>query len=120
MIPIKLVEMMFGKAITLGARMPGNCGEVALSLRKMAVEDYRMHIGDIDLDVCSGEVIGVAGMEGSGQGLFLRALAGIVRTVGGQVIVGGQDLTGHDYHVLNSMVCLFYRQLVWKKGWYPD
>ncbi|HMD90033.1 MAG TPA: ATP-binding cassette domain-containing protein [Anaerolineaceae bacterium] len=95
----KLVEMMFGKAITLGERMPGTCGDVALSLRKMAVEDYRMHIGDIDLDVCGGEVIGVAGMEGSGQGLFLRALAGIVRTVAGQVIVGGQDLTGCDYHV---------------------
>ena len=95
----KLVEMMFGKEISLGARMPGCLGEVALSLRNMAVEDYRMHIGDVNLDVCCGEVIGVAGMEGSGQGMFLRALAGIMRTVGGQVIVGNQDLTGHDYHV---------------------
>jgi general nucleoside transport system ATP-binding protein len=96
---LKLVEMMFGKAITLGERMPGNTGKVSLTLQNMAVEDYRLHIGDIDLDVCCGEVIGVAGMEGSGQGLFLRAVAGIVRTVGGQVIIGERDLTGHSYHV---------------------
>ena len=96
---LKLVEMMFSKAISLGERMPGTAGKVSLSLRNMAVEDYRLHIGDIDLDVCCGEVIGVAGMEGSGQGLFLRALAGIVRTVGGQVVVGDRDLTGHSYHV---------------------
>jgi ABC-type uncharacterized transport system ATPase subunit len=94
----QLVEMMFGKEIALGERSAGCAGEVSLSLRKMAVEDYRLHIGEIDLDVCRGEVIGLAGMEGSGQNLFLRAVAGIVRTVGGRIVLEGRDLTGHNYH----------------------
>jgi len=95
----QLVEMMFGKEITLGERSAGCAEEVILSLHEMAVEDYRLHIGRTNLDVCRGEVIGLAGMEGSGQNLFLRAVAGMVRTVGGQIVLDGQDLTGRSYHV---------------------
>ncbi|MGD0750626.1 MAG: ATP-binding cassette domain-containing protein [Anaerolineales bacterium] len=95
----ELVEMMFGKEIALGARSPGCAGEVALSLHEMAVEDYRLHINSTNLEVCRGEVIGLAGMEGSGQNLFLRAVAGMVRTVGGQIVLNGRDLTGRNYHV---------------------
>jgi len=94
----QLVEMMFGKEVTLGARSAGCAGEVAFSLRNLAVEDYRLHIGEINLDICHGEVIGLAGMEGSGQALFLRAVAGLVRTVGGQILRGDRDLTGRNYH----------------------
>ncbi len=43
-------------------------------------------------------MIGLAGMEGSGQGSFLRACAGIIRPVGGHVKVRGRDLTGKSYH----------------------
>jgi simple sugar transport system ATP-binding protein len=94
----QLVEMMFGKEVALAERSTGCAGEVVLTLHNMAVEDYRMHVGDINLDICHGEVIGLAGMEGSGQNLFLRAVSGMVRTVGGQIVLGGRDLTGRNYH----------------------
>jgi simple sugar transport system ATP-binding protein len=38
-------------------------------------------------------------MEGSGQGVFLRACAGIVHPVAGNVKVRGRDLTGKSYHI---------------------
>ena len=95
----QLVEMMFGKEISLGERPAGCAGEVILSLSKMEVEDYRLHIGETNLEVCRGEVIGLAGMEGSGQNLFLRAVAGMLRTVGGKIVLDGNDLTGRNYHV---------------------
>ena len=103
----QLVEMMFGKQVTLGARMPGCAGEINLSLRKIAVEDYRLRIEKVDLDLCRGEVIGLAGMEGSGQNLFLRAVAGMVRTVEGQVVIGGSDLTGQNYHLYKQQGVAF-------------
>ncbi|HTX80226.1 MAG TPA: ATP-binding cassette domain-containing protein, partial [Longilinea sp.] len=95
----QLVEMMFGKEISVGTRTPCNAGDVILSLRNMVVEDYRLHIGKINLDVSCGEVIGLAGMEGSGQNLFLRTVAGMARTVDGRIVVGDSDLTGRNYHV---------------------
>ena len=98
----KLVEMMFGKAILIGERTPCAAGDVTLSLRNLSAEDYRIKIRDVNLDVHCGEVIGLAGMEGSGQGLFLRAVGGMTRTVGGKILINDQDLTGRSYHAFKK------------------
>lgn len=37
-------------------------------------------------------------MEGSGQGMFMRACAGLAHAVGGKVLLKGHDLTGKSYH----------------------
>jgi ABC-type uncharacterized transport system ATPase subunit len=94
-----LVEMMFGKIISLDERKPCGGGEVSLHLRDLSVEDYRLKVQNVSLELCCGEVIGLAGMEGSGQGLFLRSIGGLVRTVGGRILLNNQDLTGRSYHV---------------------
>ncbi len=93
-----LVQMMFGKDISLGARNPLQPGGKVLELRDLTVEDARLHLSDVSLSVYSGEVIGLAGMEGSGQGPFIRACAGLVRPVRGRVLINGRDLTGRSYH----------------------
>lgn len=93
-----LVEMMFGKEITLGERQPADAGDIILSLKDISLEDVRLKIRNVDLNVRAGEVIGLAGMEGSGQGMFIRACAGLMRPVGGRVELKGQDLTGKSYH----------------------
>lgn len=94
----KLVEVMFGKQVTLGARQVVGGEECVLSLRGLAIEEVRLKIKDVGLEVHAGEVIGLAGMEGSGQSAFLRACAGLIRPVGGSVNVRGKDLTGRSYH----------------------
>lgn len=95
----RLVEMMFGKVIKLDERMPCSATDkLVLKLESVAIDDYRLQIRNVSLDVRCGEVIGLAGMEGSGQDLLLRACGGLIRTVGGRVIVNGKDLTGKDAH----------------------
>jgi general nucleoside transport system ATP-binding protein len=94
----KLVERMFGKEISLGARQPLSRHGCVLSVKNLSIEDARLKITDVNLDVDGGEVIGLAGMEGSGQGAFLRACAGLIRPVEGRVKVRGRDLTGKSYH----------------------
>lgn len=95
----KLVEMMFGKEISLGDREPCKQEGNLLSLHGISIEEIRLKIKDVDLQVRAGEVIGLAGMEGSGQAPFLRACAGLIRPVAGKVHVNGTDLTGKSYHV---------------------
>jgi len=94
----KLVEMMFGKVVTLGERQPAQTGETVLALQDISLEDVRLKIKNVSLDLRAGEVVGLAGLEGSGQDLFIRACAGLVRPVGGKVILKGSDLTGKSYH----------------------
>lgn len=93
-----LVQMMFGKVIAQVERKPyeGN-GHSTLVLRDVAVEDHRLKIEKVSLELRSGEVIGLAGMEGSGQDLFLRSVAGLVRTTHGHIILDNKDLTGRSY-----------------------
>jgi len=98
----QLVEMMFGKTISIGDRNPCGSSDVTLRLQKLAVEDYRLKVQDVTLDVHCGEVIGLAGMEGSGQALFLRATAGLIRAVGGRIELGGHDLTGRNYQIFKK------------------
>jgi simple sugar transport system ATP-binding protein len=104
----KLVEMMFGKEISVGVRDPcAGDGKTTLSLRDLTVEDYRLKVQNVSLEVCCGEVIGLAGMEGSGQGLFLRSVAGLVRSVGGHILLNGKDLTGRSYHSFKRLGAAF-------------
>jgi simple sugar transport system ATP-binding protein len=94
----KFVEMMFGKAVTFGERISTRKEDTVLSLKNISLEDMRLKVKNVSMDVKAGEVIGLAGMEGSGQDLFMRACAGLMRTVEGRVQLNGQDLTGKHYH----------------------
>lgn len=93
----KLVEMMFSKVISLDARQSCITETSALLLENFVAEDYRLRLESINLNLCAGEVIGLAGMEGSGQRPFLRACAGLTRPTQGKVIVKNNDLTGKSY-----------------------
>jgi general nucleoside transport system ATP-binding protein len=95
----KLVEMMFNKAISLGDRQPCKPGKTTLSIDAMEMEDYRLHVNFGSLAIRAGEVIGLAGMEGSGQALFLRTCGGLVRPVAGKLIIGDKNLTGKPYRI---------------------
>ena len=59
---------------------------------------YGSHIvhDDLDLEVRSGEVMGVIGPSGTGKSVLLRAIIGLKRPEKGEVSVFGQDvLHGH-------------------------
>lgn len=92
-----LVKMMFGKVISADSRVYTRSGEAALTLKDLTIEDFRLHIKGIDFEVQHGEVIGLAGMEGSGQRQFLRTLGGLMRPVGGKILLGEKNLTGRPY-----------------------
>jgi ABC-type uncharacterized transport system ATPase subunit len=70
-----------------GKRQPAETGDVVtISMKNVSLEDVRMKVKNVSLDLRAGEVIGLAGMEGSGQGMFIRACAGLVRPVGGRIL----------------------------------
>jgi general nucleoside transport system ATP-binding protein len=96
--PNTLVELMFDKVISIGDRYTTPMGTPSMNLSGFAVEDYRLRVEDVNQEILAGEVVGLAGMEGSGQALLLRACAGLLRPIHGKIRVGGVDLTGKNYH----------------------
>ncbi|MFQ6100554.1 MAG: ABC transporter ATP-binding protein [Anaerolineae bacterium] len=93
----RLVEMMFGRSLPPVERAPVEHGATVLQLEDVTVPSYRLTIEGVNLTVCAGEVVGLAGLEGSGQRLFLRACAGLEQVVSGHIWVDGRDLTGASY-----------------------
>ncbi|MFN7036803.1 MAG: ABC transporter ATP-binding protein [Bellilinea sp.] len=93
----ELVQMMFGRVISLEEKQRYETCDVSFHLDHVTIEDYRLQIRDINLTIRCGEVIGLAGMEGSGQVQFLRTCAGLIRPVAGEINLGGRRLTGKPY-----------------------
>ncbi|XYI03070.1 ABC transporter ATP-binding protein [Sorangium sp. So ce1128] len=93
----RLVALMFGKALAPPERPPTAGEGVALSLEDVGVGDHRLDLRVPRLVVRRGEVLGLAGLEGSGQRLLLRACAGLLRPRRGLVAISGADLTGRPY-----------------------
>jgi simple sugar transport system ATP-binding protein len=94
----RLVQMMFGQAITLGKRSAVPLGEPAIQLDCITVSDWRLEVKNLTLSVQAGEVIGLAGLEGSGQRLVLQACAGLLHPTAGRIRIDGKDVTGQLYH----------------------
>ncbi|WP_437616100.1 ATP-binding cassette domain-containing protein [Sorangium sp. So ce834] len=93
----RLVALMFGEALAPPERPPTAGDGVALALDDVGVGDHRLDLRLPRLAVRRGEVLGLAGLEGSGQRLLLRACAGLLRVRQGRVAIGGADLTGRPY-----------------------
>ncbi len=88
-----LVEMMFGKVVTFGDRTSVQLGEVALSVHGVTAHHGRHRIEDAELEIRAAEVVGLAGLEGSGQIPLLRAIAGLSPVAGGRIELSPDDIT---------------------------
>ena len=95
--PDRLVRLMFGRMVSLSKRPAGQLGEPVLRLDRLTVRDWRLEVRDLSLEVRRGEVVGLAGLEGSGQRLVLQACAGMRRPIAGHVFLGGREMTRRPY-----------------------
>lgn len=103
-----LVRLMFGKDVDVSG-MPSStippaasrdygASAPALGTKALCFDAGRLRISGVDLSVAKGEVVGLAGMEGSGQAAFLGACAALVHRTAGTISVGGLDMAGKSHH----------------------
>jgi ABC-type sugar transport system ATPase subunit len=59
-------------------------------------------VRDLDLQVQAGEVVGIAGLLGSGRSTLLRMIAGAQGREGGRVVVDGRSVPGGSPRVARS------------------
>jgi len=95
--PAELVTMMFGEPVDIAPRPEVATGESVFSMADVSIEERLVRLDALSLDMLAGEVIGLAGMEGSGQRTFLRGISGLVRARAGRMSLRGADVTSLDY-----------------------
>jgi ABC-type uncharacterized transport system ATPase subunit len=59
-------------------------------------------LNDITFDVCSYEILGIAGVDGNGQQELAEVITGMRHATGGHVRLFGEDVTNVDPHTLRS------------------
>lgn len=93
----ELVRMMFADELPPQTRSAVPLGEKRVALEDVSLRGQRVNVDGLHLTLRAGEVVGLAGLDGSGQDLVLRAAAGVMRTVRGRVMVDDRDMTGKSY-----------------------
>ena len=92
----ELAALMVGRNVQLRvSKQPAKPGAVMLDVTALTVADEtgRVWVNGTSLQVRSGEILGVAGVQGNGQTELCEALMGLRPTVAGQVVLDGRDLT---------------------------
>lgn len=92
----ELVSLMFGQELAPESRSDVPLGADSLVLDQAVLRGKRVTVS-VSLRARAGEVIGLAGLDGSGQELILRACVGLVRLSAGHIRIGGADMTGRQY-----------------------
>ncbi len=71
---------------------------------------------DIDLEIRSGETIGIIGGTGSGKSSLVQLIPRLYDVTAGRVLVGGADVRGYDLFALRSGVAMVLQKNVLFSG----
>lgn len=92
-----LIDLIFGKELALPIKPRTQQSEPMLELDGIVVKDDRLTLKVDTLTAYKGEVIGLAGLEGSGQQLLLLLCAGLMRASAGRIEIDALDMTQKPY-----------------------
>jgi simple sugar transport system ATP-binding protein len=90
-----LARAMVGREVLLRVeKQPAQPGEVLLEVEGLSVVDDRgiKKVDDVSLSVRSGEIVGIAGVDGNGQTELIDAITGLRRAESGTIRVGTNEL----------------------------
>ena len=103
----RLVTMMFGEELEAQSRPHYEIGAPVFVVEEIVVQDLRLDMQPISMTVRAGEVIGLAGLGGSGQELFMRACARLGRISSGALHFDGANVAGASYRQIFRRGCVF-------------
>ena len=92
----ELAEMMVGRPVSFDVvKGPFKPGETLLDIRDLVVlrENDDIAVDHVSFHVRSGEVVGIAGVQGNGQSALIEALTGLQHAASGKVAFLGDDIT---------------------------
>jgi len=91
-----LARSMVGREVLLRVeKKPAQPGEPLLQVENLVVRDDRglEAVRDVSFEVRTGEIVGIAGVDGNGQSELIDALTGLRNLASGSIVIAGRDLS---------------------------
>ncbi|WP_411719839.1 ATP-binding cassette domain-containing protein [Mycetocola sp.] len=91
-----IAQMMVGREVLLRiTHTKSQPAHEVLAVNSLRIVDDRgvRVVDDLSLTVRSGEIVGIAGVEGNGQAELAAAIAGMEQVTGGRIVLSGRDVT---------------------------
>ncbi|WP_028609599.1 ABC transporter ATP-binding protein [Paenibacillus harenae] len=95
----QLAELMVGRDVNFQVeKTKRKAGEVVLSVDSLQMkgEQGKNALNGVSFDVRSGEIVGIAGVDGNGQSELIYAITGMRSVSGGSVKLNGRDITNRS------------------------
>lgn len=93
----QLTELMVGRPVTLEIQRP-QCENVFTRLKivdlSVKAADGNMAVKDLNLEIKAGEILGVAGVAGSGQKELCESIAGLILVQAGAILHNKENIVG--------------------------
>lgn len=93
----QLTELMVGRPVTLEIDRPDTeTGDKLLNVVDLSIkrEDGTTALDDISFDINRGEILGVAGIAGSGQKELCETIAGLMKVEKGAILYDKENIVG--------------------------
>ncbi len=92
----ELAAMMVGRPVKLTIdKAQTQAGETVLKVDDVRIVDLSgvVHVDGVSFEVKAGEIYALAGVQGNGQTELTEALMGLEPLAGGQIVIGGKDVS---------------------------
>jgi simple sugar transport system ATP-binding protein len=102
----QLAEMMVGRPVELVvAKGEAQPEQAVLTVSDLVVLDERDHptVSGVSFEVRSGEIVGIAGVQGNGQTELVEALTGMRPPISGVMTILGTDVTSADPRTIHNL-----------------
>ncbi len=101
-----LAQMMVGREVQLSVkRRSKKMGKVLFEVKDLCLKNDRISVLDhINLSIRSGEILGIAGIEGNGQTELLESLTGIRKPDQMKLLLNGKPMSGNAYDFIQAGV----------------
>src|SRR5699024_7900086 len=102
----ELAEKMVGREVSFSVdKKPMEKGQKVLDIKDVVIKDNRDLdiVKELSLEVYSGEILGIAGIDGNGQSELIEGITGLRNIESGSIKKSGENITNYSpFEIINS------------------
>lgn len=102
----EMSRLMVGRDVVMSFdKKPTELKEVVMKVRNLTIKGLTgvLRVDDLSFDLKGGEIFGIAGVEGNGQGHLVEAITGLSNKYNGDIFVFNENIKKHSIKKIRNI-----------------